>query len=132
MATHSSILAWKIPWTEEPSRLQSTGSQRVGHDWATSLSLSHNATYRFTTFLIQISMKIFTNMEQTILKFVWNHKRPWIAKEILRKNDRSVVLPDFKLYCKAILIKQYGIAIKMDTNHWNRIVIPETNPNICG
>ena len=32
MATHSSILAWRIPWTEEPGGLQSTGSQRVGHD----------------------------------------------------------------------------------------------------
>ena len=32
MATHSSILAWKIPWTEEPDRLQSMGLQRVGHD----------------------------------------------------------------------------------------------------
>ena len=32
MVTHSSILAWKIPWTEEPGRLQSMGSQRVGHD----------------------------------------------------------------------------------------------------
>ena len=40
MATHSSILAWRIPWREEPGRLQSTGSQRVRHDWATSLSLS--------------------------------------------------------------------------------------------
>ena len=39
MATHYSTLAWKIPWTEEPGRLQSMGSQRVGHDWATSLSL---------------------------------------------------------------------------------------------
>ena len=39
MATHSSILAWKLPWTEEPGRLQSMGSLRVGHDWATSLSL---------------------------------------------------------------------------------------------
>ena len=37
MATHSSILAWKIPWTEEHGVLQSTGLQRVGHDWATSL-----------------------------------------------------------------------------------------------
>jgi len=37
MVTHSSILAWRIPWTEKPGRLQSTGSQRVGHDWATSL-----------------------------------------------------------------------------------------------
>ena len=39
MAPHSSTLAWKIPWTEEPGRLQSMGSQRVGQDWATSLSL---------------------------------------------------------------------------------------------
>ena len=39
MATHSSTLAWKIPWTEEPGRLQSMVSQRVRHDWATSLSL---------------------------------------------------------------------------------------------
>ena len=38
MAPHSSTLAWKIPWTEEPGRLQSMGSRRVGHDWATSLS----------------------------------------------------------------------------------------------
>ena len=40
MATHSSTLAWKIPWTEEPDRVQSTGSLRVGHDWVTSLSFS--------------------------------------------------------------------------------------------
>ena len=39
MAPHSSTLAWKIPWTEEPGGLQSMGSLRVGHDWATSLWL---------------------------------------------------------------------------------------------
>ena len=39
MAPHSSTLAWEIPWTEEPGRLQSMGSLGVGHDWATSLSL---------------------------------------------------------------------------------------------
>ena len=39
MATHSSTLAWKIPWKEEPGRLQPTESQRVGHNWTTSLSL---------------------------------------------------------------------------------------------
>ena len=38
MATHSSTLAWKIPWTEEPGRLQSMGSLRVGHDWAFTLT----------------------------------------------------------------------------------------------
>ena len=36
MPTHSSILAWRIPWTEEPSGLQSMGSQRVGHDLVTN------------------------------------------------------------------------------------------------
>ena len=40
MAPHSSTLAWKIPWKEKPGRLQSMGSLRVGHDQATSLSLS--------------------------------------------------------------------------------------------
>ena len=39
MAPHSSTLAWKIPWVEEPGGLQSVGLQRVGHDWVTSLSL---------------------------------------------------------------------------------------------
>ena len=40
MATHSSILAWRIPWAVEPGGVQSTGSQRVRHDWATSLSFT--------------------------------------------------------------------------------------------
>ena len=55
MATHSSVLAWKIPWTEEPGRLKSMGSKRVGHDWATSLSLLptwgvHHSVYYFFAF----------------------------------------------------------------------------------
>ena len=40
MATHSSILAWRIPWMEELGRIQSMGSQRAGHDWVTSRSFS--------------------------------------------------------------------------------------------
>ena len=43
MAIHSSTLAWKIPWMEEPDRLQSMGSQTVGYEWATSLSLSYSS-----------------------------------------------------------------------------------------
>ena len=41
MATHSRILAWRIPWTEEPRGLQSMGSKKVGHDWVTNTSLQH-------------------------------------------------------------------------------------------
>ena len=40
MATQSSILAWRIPWTEEPGGLQSMGLQRVGHDWATNTCIT--------------------------------------------------------------------------------------------
>ena len=46
MAPHSSTLAWKIPWTEEPGRLQSTGSLRVRHNWETSLSLFTSMHWR--------------------------------------------------------------------------------------
>ena len=52
METHSSILAWRIPWTEEPGRLQSTALQRVGHNLATecfSLALSPIFSYQFSS-----------------------------------------------------------------------------------
>ena len=42
MATHSSILAWRIPWTEEPGGIQSMGSPRVRRDWATQHSTQHS------------------------------------------------------------------------------------------
>ena len=45
IATHSNILAWRIPWTENPGRLQSMGSQRVGHKWATNTYI-HKHTHR--------------------------------------------------------------------------------------
>ena len=51
MATHSSILAWKSSWTEEPGGLQSMGLQRVGHDWATdpTSTMITNSMYLHTT-----------------------------------------------------------------------------------
>ena len=60
MATHSSTLAWKIPWTEEPSRLQSTGSQRVRQDWETSLSLVS---------IIKLKFHVYT-LPDEIFKFI--------------------------------------------------------------
>ena len=48
MATHSSILAWEIPWSEEPGGLQSMESQRVGHDWAQVHVLTHTHTHTHT------------------------------------------------------------------------------------
>ena len=54
MATHSNTLAWKIPWTEEIGWLLSMGSQRVRHDWATSLSLS---LFNIRAFLVAQAVK---------------------------------------------------------------------------
>ena len=78
MAIHSSALAWKIPWTEEPDRLQSMESQRVGHDWATSFthwqdcmvytkesfSKGHYRSHTCTSFLIKIPMSLYYKRSQ--------------------------------------------------------------------
>ena len=59
MAIHSITIAWKIPWTEKPDRLQSMGSQRVGHDWATSLSLSFTSnSYKGQFSRLNISLRV--------------------------------------------------------------------------
>ena len=52
MATHSSILAWRIPWTEEPDALQSVGSQRVGHEWATYTNIMNISCYSFCSSML--------------------------------------------------------------------------------
>ena len=57
MAIHSSILAWRIPWTEKPSRLQSMGSQRVGHDWATERNWTeYSIIYMYHIVFIHLSV----------------------------------------------------------------------------
>ena len=58
MVTHSSILTWRIPWTEEPGGLWSMGLQRIGHDRATSLSLSF-MTYLLSNPMVNFSPSIF-------------------------------------------------------------------------
>ena len=51
IATHSSILAWRIPWTEEPGRIQSMGLQRVRHNWATNTVTEHIYFYSLMNIL---------------------------------------------------------------------------------
>ena len=84
MATYCITLAWKIPWMEEPGRLQSMGLQRVGHDWATSLTQNNyngNIKYYWS--------QIITNL--IIIFKVWNIlriRKMWNTNEqMLLKND---------------------------------------------
>ena len=62
MATHSSILAWRMPWMEEPGGLQSTGLQGVGHDWVPSRSLSLLTCIYQAYFLVQKAEDLIFNI----------------------------------------------------------------------
>ena len=71
MATHSSILAWRIPWREEPGRLQSMGSQRVGHDWETSLHFTDTCTIQKHVWLLFFSIFMILPLFQICCSCQW-------------------------------------------------------------
>ena len=100
MAIHSSSLVCKIPWTEEADRLQSMGSQRVGHDWATDLTWSethsHNLHFKITGLARRFSGR--RNMSSSRIHYCYTivtkecRKKMFVLSSFLRIPDPYLLL----------------------------------------